>query len=54
MAETPEGWAVDYAGTKEPEQIDGSFVPAFNDEKSFKSIDNKRLKSIFERKGREQ
>ena len=35
MAETPEGRAVDYAGTKGPEQRDGSFVPAFNDEKSF-------------------
>ena len=35
MAETPEGWAVEYAGTKEPEQMDGSFVPAFNDEKLF-------------------
>ena len=34
MAETPEG-AVEYAGTKGPEQMDGSFVPAFNDEKSF-------------------
>ena len=35
MAETPEGRAVDYAGTKEPEQRDDSFVPAFNDDKLF-------------------
>ena len=30
MAETPEGRAVDYAGTKEPEQMDGSFLVDIN------------------------